>query len=43
VKNAAGRDAIFKAMDDLDLDVISAPIDGPISTLAAMAGRSTII
>jgi hypothetical protein len=43
VKNAAGRDGIFKVMDDLDLDVVGAPTDGPISTLAAMAGRSTLI
>ncbi|KAI0472353.1 amidase signature domain-containing protein [Xylaria cf. heliscus] len=41
VKNTAGRDAIFKVMDDLDLDVICAPTDGPISTLAAMAGCPT--
>ncbi|KAI0096016.1 amidase signature domain-containing protein [Nemania sp. FL0031] len=41
VKSAAGEKAIFKVMDELKLDAICAPIDGPICELAAMAGCPT--
>lgn len=39
VKRASGEEAIFKVMDELQLDAICAPTDGPICTLAAMAGK----
>ncbi|KAH7227277.1 amidase signature domain-containing protein [Fusarium solani] len=41
VKQASGPDALFKVMDELQLDAICAPTDGPICTLAAMAGKSS--
>ncbi len=39
VKRASGEEVIFKVMDELQLDAICAPTDGPICTLAAMAGK----
>ncbi|GKU21479.1 unnamed protein product [Fusarium langsethiae] len=39
VKQASGTDGILKVMDELKLDAICAPTDGPICTLAAMAGN----
>ncbi|KFH41937.1 putative transcriptional regulatory protein-like protein [Hapsidospora chrysogenum ATCC 11550] len=41
VKQTSGADGIFKVMDDLEIDAICAPTDGPICTLAAMAGCPT--
>ncbi|KAI1121419.1 amidase signature domain-containing protein [Nemania abortiva] len=41
VKDTAGNNAIFKIMDEFNLDAICAPTDGPICTLAAMAGCPT--
>ena len=39
IKCASGEKAIFKVMDELQLDAICALTDGPICTLAAMAGN----
>lgn len=40
-KKAAGNEGIFKVMDEYGLDVIASPTDGPISTIAALAGKAS--
>ncbi|KAL6359107.1 hypothetical protein LRP88_09307 [Fusarium phalaenopsidis] len=43
VKQASGPDALFKVMDELQVDAICAPTDGPICTLAAMAAVDLLV
>ncbi|KAI4101518.1 MAG: hypothetical protein LQ339_005015 [Xanthoria mediterranea] len=41
MKHRAGKDGIDKTLSDFNLDAIIAPIDSPISTVAALAGYPT--
>lgn len=41
MRKAAGEDGIDKVMSEHGADVIVAPMDSPISTIAALAGMYT--
>ena len=38
MRNEAGKEGLGRAIDDHNLDVLVAPTDSPISTVAALAG-----
>lgn len=40
-KRAAGNEGLFKVMDEYGLDFIASPTDGPICTIAALAGKTS--
>jgi hypothetical protein len=39
IKREAGEDGVFKVMDKLSLDFVCSCTDGPISEIAALAGK----
>ncbi|KAK0104849.1 hypothetical protein ONS95_005115 [Cadophora gregata] len=41
VREDAGKNGLFRVMEELSLDIISAPTDGPICEIAALAGAPT--
>jgi hypothetical protein len=42
VREDAGEKGLYRVMDELSLDIICAPTDGPISEISALAGMSQI-
>jgi hypothetical protein len=42
LSKTVGDDGLFRVMDELDLDFVCSCTDGPISSIAAMAGTFTL-